>query len=149
MIGSIISGTHRLQDLGPAFLDTLRDVAPAEYAQLTVAPFPPVRAYAMEDDNSEWWENEDASYLLENLEDILGEHAPEFSYFGAHEGGGADIGFWIAWDAIEDAIHDGDLKRVGDLGELPSDWRGPALVITDRGNAALYDTDGEEVWSVV
>ncbi len=92
---SISHGTMRTQDLIPAFLDVVREVAPDHYEGLMVCPFPPIPSYVMDDgDSSEWWDSEDAGYLLESLFDILDEHAPDGFYFGAHPGDGSDYGFW-------------------------------------------------------
>ena len=92
---SIISGTLRKQDLIPAFLDTVREYAPDEYTQLMVCPFGPIPSYVDDEgDFSDWWESEDASFLLDELFDILNSCAPEGFYFGAHEGDGSDFGFW-------------------------------------------------------
>ena len=94
--GSIIHGTMRPQDLIPAFMDVVRDYAPAVYEQLTVCNAIP--AYAAEDEDSEWWNSDSASYLIEQLWDTLNDHAPEGHYFGSHPGDGSDYGFWLVED---------------------------------------------------
>lgn len=94
-IGTVISGTMRTQDLIPAFLDTLEEVWPAAYEGYMAAAFPPVPAYVYDEgDDSDWWESEDAVYLLDALFDQLNEAAPDGYYFGAHPGDGSDYGFW-------------------------------------------------------
>lgn len=88
---SVISGTHRAQDLIPAFLDAIRNTD--ECAAMTVAPFGPTPSYVMDEgDDSEWWDSDDAQWLLDELVDILNDYAPEGYYFGAHDG--SDFGFW-------------------------------------------------------
>ena len=134
-IGTVIHGTLRPQDLIPAFLDEVRDRAPEHYTQLCASPFGPIPAHAMEDDEAEWWNSEEASYLLEELQDLLSECAPAYCYFGAHEGDGSDFGFWPDWSALDDAIHDGDARKVGDLADVPSNWHGTVLLVNDHGNA--------------
>ena len=89
--------------------------APDHYTQLCALPFGPVPSHALEDEDAEWWHSEDAGYLLEELTDLLNEHAPAFTYFGAHEGDGADFGFWIDWDAIAYAARDAEVLLVEDL----------------------------------
>ena len=91
---SVSCGTLRKQDLIPAFLDALADVDPMAYAQLVLMPFGPVPGYAQDDASSDWWDSEDASFLLESLFDALSDAAPEGFYFGAIEGDGSDFGFW-------------------------------------------------------
>lgn len=93
--GTVIHGTLRPQDLIPAFLATLRKVAPAEYEQLVFTPFGPIPAHVKDEgDASAWWASEEAGHLLEHLFDILDQYAPPGHYFGAHPGDGADFGFW-------------------------------------------------------
>ena len=91
---SISHATHRYQDLIPKFLECLKEIAPDHYEQLMTLPFGPIPAHAMEDDDAEWWDSEEAGWLLEGLFDALNEHAPEGTCFGAHEGNGSDFGFW-------------------------------------------------------
>ena len=94
--GTVSHGTMRPQDLIPSFLDVLAEVAPAEYQQMMIpgCGFPAVPSYALEDDDSEWWDSDAASWILECLFDALNDHAPDGHYFGAHEGDGSDYGFW-------------------------------------------------------
>lgn len=96
MTGTIISGTLRLQELMPAFLTALDQVAPAVGAQLAVLPFGFIPAHAMEDDGDEWWDGEECAARYTELSDALEEHAPDGTVFGAHPGDGADFGFWPA-----------------------------------------------------
>jgi len=86
--GSISHGTMRPQDLIPAFLEVLKKLDPAKHAELS--------AYVGdEDDNSPWWDSEDASMLLnEDLFNALNACAPDGWYFGSHPGDGSDYGFW-------------------------------------------------------
>lgn len=92
---SVIHATHRPQDLIPAFLDAVRDVAPAHYEGMMASSFGPIPAYVQDEgDSSDWWQSDDASYLLEELFNVLNDHAPEGYYFGAHPGDGSDFGFW-------------------------------------------------------
>ena len=93
--GTIIHGTHRPQDLIPAFSEALSLVDPTGYVQWsTSAPFGIVPAYALEDDGADWWQSEDCQHTLETLFDSLDTAAPEGFYFGAHEADGSDFGFW-------------------------------------------------------
>lgn len=93
---SVIHATHRPQDLIPAFRDVIKDTP--EYAQ-TINLIP---SHAMEDDDADFWESEDAAYLLEDLFVILDSFAPEGYYFGAHIGDGSDFGYWISEEVIQD-----------------------------------------------
>lgn len=88
----------RTQDLLPEFLNILNSINAPEYEQLMSSPFGPIPAYAMEDQDSEWWDSEDASFLMDELIDVLNNYVPEGHYFGAHEGNGSDFGVWISMD---------------------------------------------------
>lgn len=92
--GTLISGTHRKQDLIPKFLSAIREYWPAGYAQLMALPFGVVPAHAQENEDADWWDSESADYMLEELWGVLEDLAPEDYYFGAHPGDGSDFGFW-------------------------------------------------------
>ena len=95
---SVISGTHRAQDLIPAFLDVIREYNPAGYAQIILNPSIP--AYVQDEgDSSEWWDSSECADYLDSLFYDLGEIAPEDCYFGAHPGNGSDFGFWTIEEA--------------------------------------------------
>ena len=105
-------------------------------------------------DSHPFWQSESASDLLSELFDALNTYAPPFAYFGAHEGDGCDYGFWIAWESLDDATYDGELLKVSDLSEVTTDIIESGqysfyLVINDHGNCSLYDSQLNEVWSVV
>lgn len=92
----ISSGTLRAQDLIPAMLEALEELAP-EVCHQVVSPgcgFSAFPSYAQEDDDHEWWESDDCDALEGALADALNEHAPEGYYYGSNEGDGASIGFW-------------------------------------------------------
>ena len=93
---TVIHGTHRPQDLIPAFLDELQVVDPAHYHGYITGPFGAIPAYVMDEgDDSEWWDSEEAGYMLEELFDLLNQSAPEGYFFGAHPGNGSDFGYWM------------------------------------------------------
>lgn len=85
---SVSHGTMRRQDLIPAFMEVLKETS--EYVQLMHL----IPCHALEDENAEWWNSEDAICLLESLFDTLNDYAPEGYYFAAHPGDESDYGFW-------------------------------------------------------
>ena len=89
---AVSNATLRLQDLIPSFLSALRERDPAAYTQIMVNNAIP--AHAFEDDEADWWESDDAHFILEDLFDSLNETAEDGEYFGAHEGDGSLFGFW-------------------------------------------------------
>lgn len=94
LVGTVISGTLRPQDLIPEFFNELKRVDMDAYAQTIMNNYR-VPAYVFDEGNdSEWWDSEDAMWMLESLIDALNDAAPEGYYFGAHEGDGADFGWW-------------------------------------------------------
>ena len=91
----VIRGTQRLQDLLPAFLGELREVSPEAYEQLLALPFSYIPNYATEDEDSEWWDSEEAYDKLAELTAVLDENAPEGHYFGCHSADTSCYGFWL------------------------------------------------------
>lgn len=147
-LGSVIHGTLRTEHLIMAFLEELEAID----RDKTDSFWGRIPAEAFEDLEDDWWSSEEAYWLLEELFDTLNEFAPPFTYFGALEGDGSDFGFWIDREALEEAITDGEVLRVEDLSEVPSDYEGMVLHENDHGNLTLYERAGGnfvEIWSVV
>lgn len=148
-LGSVSSGTMRAEDLIPAFADTLE-------ALLRVQPRNVPRrthrkliheARALHD-----YDSEDAGDIVNELMDALNEYAPPYSCFGAHQGDGADYGFWPSIDSLEEAVHDGDVLKIADLADIPAGYAGEVMLVNDHGNVTLLlATRGRltELWSVV
>lgn len=87
--GTLVHGTHRPQDLIPAFIGALTELAPERATALT-AQYPVTIA----DPEADYFLGADA--LVRELFDALEACAPEGWYFGAIEGDGSDFGFWRA-----------------------------------------------------
>jgi len=93
-------------------------------------------------------ESEDADDLVNELSDMLQDFAPPYAYFGANDGDGSDFGYWLS-SSFED---DFDGLKVDDTSEVPADYSGEVLHVSDHGNPTLYVANaGElsEVWSLV
>jgi hypothetical protein len=143
-LGSISHGTMRACDLIPAFADELRRLRGA----LPKDVHDWVRAF-----NSPDFDEGDADDLVDTMFHLLNDYAPDYCYFGAHPGDGADYGFWLYEDWQQLAKDDGVLF-VNDLAEVPDTFRGMLCVVNDHGNATLYATENgvgtlREIWSVV
>lgn len=160
-LGSISSGTTRPEDLIPCFIDVLDDIrvqlmsAPEEGTERGTEVINQIEARfaCLEENQSKegYWESEDARHDLEDLFDELDNYAPPYCRFGAHEGDGADYGYWVCWDALEEAARDGDVLKIDSSDEwpdLPEDVE-YVLEVNDHGNATLYDRHHNEVWGVV
>ncbi len=93
VVGSIIEGTLRPQDLIPKFLATLQEYNPQLWVTWTT---PNTEEYLLlpEEDDDTWWSSGDASEVLHDLSDALDDIAPHGCYFGPHSGNNSDFGFW-------------------------------------------------------
>ena len=108
-IGTLIHGTLRDRDLLPVFVAELEWLLPADSTD-----FADERALVdrLESDNQDSildWEyaddvdRDEVAYLInEKLIDALNEYAPPHTYFGTHEGDGADFGFWPTGEDFSD-----------------------------------------------
>ena len=145
-IGSVSEGTLRLEDLIPALLDALEPLALSRGERSTV------RSVRKSEQKEGYYYSDDAGYDYDDLLDIAQNHSPSYCVFGTHPGDGASIGCWPDWDAIEEAVRDGEIVK----GEgVPSAryWRADYfLQVNDHGNATLYRRAGNRVteeWGVV
>jgi len=97
-LGSISTGTLRTEDLLESFTATLNRLDNTN----------PLIAEALDLIASDDWteeQQEAASYMVnETLIDAIQTHCPRFVFFGAHPGDGADFGFWVDLDALQDAM---------------------------------------------
>lgn len=111
--GSISHGTLRADDLLESFADELEYHVRCNTDCLSVQDvvrfgnlINEARAESAKfssdegDDDAEDFGDNAAEMVLE-LQDALQEFAPPYAYFGAHEGDGADFGFWLLSNAID------------------------------------------------
>lgn len=136
--GSIVSGTHRNEDLIPAFAAELAYLDTSKQWDKLVS-----EAEALED-----FDSEKAGFILETLCEALNDFAPPYAYFGAHLGDGSDFGFWLS-DDLERCF---DGLKVSDTSEVPDDYTGEVLHVNDHGNLTLYVANAgklSEIWGVV
>ena len=85
--GSISSGTLRSQDL----LSTFAAHLPANYKALKDEAEALAGCIEEGADDVDGWH---VSEVLDELYQALNDEAPDGHYFGAHEGDGAEFGFW-------------------------------------------------------
>lgn len=137
--GSISRGTMRVEDLIDTFSYELRKLAKASRR---IREFVPLLK------KCDKYSEDDAADLVKDLFDALGEFAPPYCYFDAHEGDGSDYGFWPSFDAIKDS----DALKVSDLSEVPRGYSGEVFLTNDHGNLTLYNYArgrSREVWGIV
>lgn len=143
-IGSVSHGTMRPEDLIPCFIDTIRDQKRVSWKHRAI-----LRTIEKNARSKNYFESERASYDLETLFDLLNEYAPEGFYFGSHPGDGSDYGFWLS----EEFLSDFDGPKLDDSSKLARDFYGLYLIVSDHGNASLFERTRNhrtiEHWSVV
>ena len=180
-IGSVSTGTNNPRELIPTFMDALErfggtipsDAVFPQFMDIPEGPAPNYGYSWSDPDSAEfaaYLESDDASDDVAALVDALNAVSPDYVYFGAHPGDGADYGFWPSWDAIEsDSITvdryrkdpDGNswgILRVSDFDAVPWGYVGTVLLVNDHGNATCYacfpNNGGrgrtfQEIWSCV
>lgn len=128
-LGSISSDTLRSEDLLQAFLDELCWVAPGKHGTVKR------EARRILNLQREWTDDdqEAAGDTVNELQDALNEHAPDFMSFGANEGDGACFGWWPDMETIE------ELPAFDDVGKAQdARYRGEFKTISDHGNVEVY-----------
>lgn len=139
-IGSIISGTHRTSELLIGFAAELDYLNGNDAATKRVDNLPTVG----EGDETAIDESTDAAAeLLSSFHDELNELAPSYCRFGAHEGDGADFGFWPCMAEIE------ELPRIADPSEAPDHLGEDCVFVNDHGNMTVYGADGSVIFDCV
>jgi len=142
-LGTIISGSHRPEDLIPAFTGELKrlDVEGNHKALIQDA------------EGLEAFDTEEAGEVLDALFDSLDAFAPSFCYFGAIDGDGADFGFWFDRASFEEAQYCNEVATGSDLAEakqratsMEADY---LAVVSDHGNLELYDINENLLLSLV
>ena len=141
-LGSISSGTLRTEDLLPAFLDTLAALIEDAADHKTLR----TEAATWLDTEEDKRDADAGTNIVDELLSLLDEYAPAYAYFGAHEGDGADFGFWPCIDALEEEARfsSNEVWKI-DAGDEPS----YIMSVSDHGNVTLYRVTLEEEWSCV
>lgn len=160
-LGSISSGTHRYIDLMNIYATALSDlIEPGDddyrkHLKLiggaeTLAEF----LEPCDAPDTSAMQNAYVADVIAELTEALGQAAPDYCYFGAHPGDGADFGFWLLEDWQQLARDDGTIFM--DAGaELPADLPPGTAVcfVNDHGNISFGHVGQQrtfnEVWSVV
>ncbi len=128
-LGSVSSGTMRSEDLIPVFIEALDDIREAISLDNSIPETDRVATVSRLDimlgeieqrmNAEDYFATDEADHDLENLTDLLNEFAPPYAYFGSHEGDGADYGFWVSWECLEEDCEDGTVLKV----DAGTDWR--------------------------
>jgi len=149
-LGSVSTGTMRTEDLIPDFLTVLAEYAPKRAREIRKDKDNRAIFKWLDGEQEEPDESDD---LLNELFDELNVVAAPYTYFGAHEGDGADYGFWVSYDVLEEDAQSGEgIIKVNAGDPWPADLSGISYVmkVTDHGNITLYDAASHaEIWSTV
>ena len=97
-LGSISHGTLRTEDLLETFASELEHHVKRNLDYSS-------RDAHMQLVGAAGWidpESDNASELVNDLQDALQEYAAPYTYFGAHEGDGSDFGFWPCMEQVEE-----------------------------------------------
>jgi hypothetical protein len=147
-LGSISTGTLRPEDLLKAFLPYLNkenehaQEAQAVLERIATDTWPPGI------DNLEQYLTEfNTSELLDIIMDELQELCPPFVCFGTLEGDGADFGFWVDWDRLNEAMQNIGMASESDEEILKED--NVIVQVSDHGNVTVMDMERNVIWSVV
>ena len=142
-LGSISTGTLRTLDLLEAFASE----AEARCGDMSTKAVSTARIYL---DPDAIVDDEQAQETLDELRFLLEDSCPPFVYFGALEGDGADFGFWVDRDAIQEAIDPTScLVCINANGDYVLEEDGVIVQVSDHGNLTATDLDRNVLWSVV
>lgn len=150
-IGSVSMGTTRTENLLPAFLDACL------LLRLDKSELETVRHISAETEGiGEVEDGTEIESYIEDLLDILNNHCPDFCYFGANEGDGADFGCWISSEVPFHGDPTDEIAKGGDLPPTKSVKQDYFLLVNDHGNCTLYRKQRagrgykwRECWSLV
>jgi hypothetical protein len=182
-IGTVISGTLRNEDLLNAFIDELEwldasghpdspDQLPEIYHDAKVIQSKYNTTDECEEPDIEVIESIDESLVSEivnELMDAINEYRLPYTYFGTHYGDGADFGWWIDFDTMNDISNESESESITQQfrtnGTLSDEehWiqecscqeddcigkHGLIVHVNDHGNVTLMDNNRKDVWSVV
>ncbi len=114
--GSVSTGTLRTQDLLSAFISEGESQQLRNGAYLATPEGMPLRDRlakvlgeaqdAFGDDGETLSEEgeENGPEIINDFCDVLSEFAPSYGYFGAHEGDGADFGYWVNVENVKEQV---------------------------------------------
>ena len=149
-LGSISTGTLRTLNLLEAFASE----AEARCGDMATKAVSTARIYL---DPDAIVDDEQAQETLDELRFLLEDSCPPFVYFGTHPGDGADFGFWVDWDKLEEArqyikiFPNEQPERPNNLepdDEYLRDYN-VMVQVSDHGNVTVMDMERNVLWSVV
>ena len=156
-IGSVSSGTMVTEDVFNACISALEDLDTKAARQIQHDwDNVEMECSSRNNDDHDTGDCADCeeirSDILNNdLWNALNDRCPSYVYFGANEGDGCNYGFWINFDSLEDDVKNGEVLKVNDTSEIPSDYKGYIMLVNDHGNVTLYEQTSKrsrkKIWS--
>ena len=174
-LGTVIEGTLRNEDLLNAFTGEIEYLMAgyldesifkrliATQAELYNDAKEIIYQYETETDVDE----SIASEIVNELIDAINEYRLPYTYFGTLEGDGADFGWWVDFDNLNESVRESesitqDLRSNGRLSDEES-WiqecdcqendcigkHGFIVHVNDHGNVTLLDHNRKDVWAAV
>lgn len=142
-LGSISSGTLRTLDLLEAFASE----AEARCGDMATRAVSTAHIYL---DPDAVVDDEQVQETLDELRFLLEDSCPPFVYFGTLEGDGADFGFWVDFDAIDESCARKHHRRTHnpDTGEITLEDEDVIVHVSDHGNVTVMDMERNVIWSV-
>ena len=141
-LGSVSTATLRPEDLIPALADELDGIRSESFLLSDAERF-----FGVPEDEAPDWDSEEAGCLLDDLFTALNEYAPPHMYFGAHEGDGADFGWWQT--GFEDCHKVWvDQGKNGQGSFVDTECR-LYVEVNDHGNMTVMKLGGEVIWDCV
>tara|TARA_R110002020_G_scaffold387703_2_gene598471 strand:+ start:107 stop:628 length:522 start_codon:yes stop_codon:yes gene_type:complete len=167
-LGTVIEGTLLNDDLLEAFSGELDAIRTDSRAHYTLALDALNRWYRNDGTDNEYGSNEDdIPDLINELIDAINEYRLPYTYFGTNYGDGANFGWWIDFDNLNESVRESesitqDLRSSDRLSDEES-WiqecdcqendcigkHGFIVHVNDHGNVTLLDHNRKDVWAVV
>jgi len=166
-LGTVIAGTLRSEDLLGAFTGEIEYLS-AGYLDTSIATtyHEAIEMLGLYETGAEIDESI-ASEIVNELQDAINEYRLPYTYFGTLWGDGADFGWWLDFDNLNESVRESesitqDLRSTGGLSDEESwiqecDCQEPDCIgkhgfivhVNDHGNVTLLDHNRKDVWAVV
>lgn len=90
-------------------------------------------------------EDEASELVNETMPELFDEYAAPYHRFGAHEGDGADFGYWADWEQIDDLPQIRDNTQDHIDAEQSDTMSTDVRYVNDHGNVTIYSPTGDVV----
>jgi hypothetical protein len=148
-LGTVIEGTLRTEDL---MLSLVAELAYMDSESNLVARIETKINEMSDDELSDYWTSEDASFDLDDLFTELNKLCEiPYVYFGANEGNGSDFGWWIDFEAIDEDEQNGNLVKLNSFEDV--DKNRCNILVNENNTLTLHGYSAThncyyELWSV-